>query len=42
MNRKGIVESKDPFGWRSGKVGGWKIFSFSSCVVGWRDEKVRG
>ena len=39
---------KGPFGWRSGKVGGWKIvrgwkiFSFLSCVFGWRDRKVGG
>ena len=28
--------------WKDGKVGGWKIFSFSSCVFGWRDKKVEG
>ena len=27
--------------WEDGKVEGWKIFSFSSCVFGWRNEKVR-
>ena len=40
--------TKGSFGWRSGKVGGWKIvegwkiFSFSSCVFGWRGGKMGG
>ena len=27
--------------WEDGKVGGYKIFSFPSCVFGWRGGKVR-
>ena len=37
-----LVFFKALFGWRSGKVGGWKIFSFPSYVFGWRDGKVGG
>ena len=28
--------------WEDGKVGRWKIFSFLSCVFGWRGGKVEG
>ena len=28
--------------WEDRKVGGWKIFSFPSCMFGWRGGKVRG
>ena len=28
--------------WEDGNVGRWKIFSFSSCVFGWRGGKVGG
>ena len=28
--------------WEDGKVGGWKIFSFLSCVFGWRSGKLGG
>jgi len=34
--------TKGLFGWRSGKVERWKIFSFPLYVFGWRDEKVEG
>ena len=28
--------------WEDRKVGGWKIFSFPSCMFGWRGGKVGG
>ena len=31
---------KGLFGWRGGKMEGWKIFNFPSCVFGWRDGKI--
>ena len=34
MTKEVIGESKGLFGWRSGKVGGWKI------VGGWKYEKM--
>ena len=43
-----LLKIKGPFGWRSGKVGGWKImgrwkiFSFPLYVFGRRNGKVRG
>ena len=43
-----LLKTKGLFGWRSEKVGGWKImggwkiFSFPSYVFGWRNEKVGG
>ena len=38
----GVEKWKDEKLWKDGKVGGWKIFSFSSCVFGWRGGKVGG
>ena len=38
----GVEKWKDGKLWKDGKVGGWKIFSFSSCVFGWRGGKVGG
>ena len=28
--------------WEDEKMGEWKIFSFPSCVFGWRSGKLRG
>ena len=42
------LEIYGPFGWRSEKVGEWKIserieiFGFLSCVFGWRSGKMGG
>ena len=36
----GVEKWEDEKLWKDGKVGGWKIFSFPSCVFGWRGGKV--
>ena len=38
----GVEKWNDGKLWEDGKMGGWKIFSFPSCVFGWRDGKVGG
>ena len=38
----GVEKWRDGKLWEDGKVGGRKIFSFPSCVFGWRDGKVEG
>ena len=38
----GVEKWEDGKLWEDGKVGGWKIFSFPSCVFGWRGGKVGG
>ena len=38
----GVEKWEDRKLWDDEKVGGCKIFSFPSCVFGWRDGKVGG
>ena len=38
---EGVEKWKDGKFLEDGKVRGWKIFSFPSCVFGWRGGKVR-
>ena len=39
---EGVEKWKDGKFLEDGKVRGWKIFSFPSCVFGWKGGKVRG
>ena len=38
----GVEKWEDGKLWEDGNVGRWKIFSFPSCVFGWRGGKVGG
>ena len=38
----GVEKWEDGKLWEDRKVGGWKIFSFPSCMFGWRGGKVGG
>ena len=38
----GVEKWEDGKLWEDGNMGRWKIFSFPSCVFGWRGGKVGG